>query len=277
MTGRAPSASADSRRTIRLDYDPPGATLRAFRASPAANRALIGPILGGRKTCVAHDIVIRAGRNRQPRWRWLAVSPTIDQLYAHLLPSWQHWVRAGHLDDKSLVHHIELGLGDRAVRELEIVFLGLDRPEHRRRLGHAEASGVWLDEARDLPETALDDALRAAGAWPLALPDGSLPWGGVVCTSRMPRSDHWLMHRPELTLFRQPGGRNAEAENLANLRPGYYQRLAETRDADWVHAHVDAHCPVPPELAAQAAAARDRIARIMGRLASEDREMETAA
>ncbi len=57
--------------------------------------------------------------------------------------------------------------------------------------------------------------------------------------------DHWLRRlfveeRPQgFELFHQPGGRGAEAENLANLPAGYYERLASSMPADWCRVYVD--------------------------------------
>jgi hypothetical protein len=40
-------------------------------------------------------------------------------------------------------------------------------------------------------------------------------------------------------LFHQPGGRASQAENLANLPPGYYARLAASMPLDWCRVYVD--------------------------------------
>jgi hypothetical protein len=60
-------------------YEPHGAQLRAFMASNAHLRALIGPIYGGRKSACINDIIRRATQKRyakQTAWRWLVVAPT---------------------------------------------------------------------------------------------------------------------------------------------------------------------------------------------------------
>lgn len=225
---------------LSFAYKPPGATLRAFRASNAFARALIGPMEGGRKTCVVHDIVLRAGLGTQRRWRWIVLRPDSTALEEHTIATWHRWVPAdlGEWDAKALRHRIDFAAGGKE-RDLEIQFLAWDRPEHRRRLSAAEATGFWLDDARGLDEVALDLALDHAGTWPLDEEAAGL----VTCTSRMPPADHWLVRRfpadgETARLFRQPGGRSPQAENIR--KPGHYQRISAGRSAEWVRVHVDA-------------------------------------
>lgn len=263
--GRAPA--------LRLDYQPAGETLRAFRASKAAVRGLTGPIQGGRKTCAVHDILIRAAKAEQQRWRWVAVRADSSALEEQTIAAWHRWVPAsiGQWDPRALRHRIGFDIGGRE-RDLDIVFLALDRIEHRRRLQSIETSGFWLDGADSLDRTVFDKALELAGGWPL----DEAAEAPVICTSRVPAADHWLFWRPELTLFRQPGGRTARPENLEHLTPGYYRRLARTRSPEWVAQYVDAKAPVSPELAALGATAKERIALKMARL-EQDTVEELAA
>jgi phage terminase large subunit-like protein len=241
---------------LSLAYNPPGETLRRFRSSSAPVRALLGPIAGGRKTATAYDILLRAAGGGQRRWRWLVVAASQDGVDG-AIAAWQSVVppTIGAWDPRAATHRIACEIGHRQ-RDIELVFLSLDRPEHRRRWVSAEASGVWLVGARDLEEAALDRALATAGSWPLDEPARPL----VIITSRMPRADHWLLRRPEITLFRQPGGRSPAAENLQHLPPGFYGRLAAGRPREWVAVHVDGEPAITADLAAAAAAARQTLA-----------------
>ena len=229
-------------------YVPDGAQLRAFYASNAFLRALVGPVYGGRKTCVVNDIVRRATDRRYSRqglWRWLVARPTRRGLERDTIPCLKAWLPRGkgEWSPSGRGYALKYRLADGVVRRLEIECLGLDDPADRRRLAAGGASAVWLDDARNLSEAVLEDAIRAAGS---EVGGGRLVWSGVVCSSRMPAPGHWLLRRPEdpgdLALFRQPGGRAPAAENLAVLKQrGFaYDELAVERDPDWVRVEIDA-------------------------------------
>jgi predicted phage terminase large subunit-like protein len=256
-------------------YEPQGAQLRAFSASNAFLRALIGPIYGGRKSCCINDIVRRATIRRwakQTRWRWVVVAPIRRELERFVIPTIKNWLEVGEYDDKGRHFALHYRLEDGVQRLIEIDFLGMDDAQDRKRFGVATATGVWLDDARNLSESVLEDAMRIAGTYPTPLAGGAM-WSGVICSSRMPPPGHWLVRRPEdpgdLQLFRQPGGRTAEAENLPALRArGFsYEAFAGERDADWIRVNIDGELgQTATEAAAEAerAAAREQLTRWVG-------------
>jgi hypothetical protein len=47
---------------------------------------------------------------------------------------------------------------------------------------------------------------------------------------------HWSQYG---RLYEQPGGRSQQAENIENLRPGYYERMCIGKDAEWIRVYVD--------------------------------------
>ena len=256
-------------------YEPQGAQLRAFAQSSAHLRALIGPIYGGRKSCVLHDILRRATHrrySRQLKWRWLVIVPARRELLRNVIPVLKAWLAVGEWDDKGRHFGMAYRLDDRIKRSLEIDFLGMDDAQDRRRLAAGGATAVWLEDARNLSESVLEDALAIAGTHPTPIDGGAL-WSGVVATSRMPAPGHWLVRRAEdpgdLVLFRQAGGRSADAENLPPLRAkGFsYEAFARERDADWIRVNIDAELgQTATEAAAEADrnAARDRLASWVG-------------
>jgi phage terminase large subunit len=48
-------------------------------------------------------------------------------------------------------------------------------------------------------------------------------------------------------IFRQPGGRSPEAENVENLPDGYYRRLIAGKDQEWIRVYVDGEDAVSDE------------------------------
>jgi predicted phage terminase large subunit-like protein len=258
------------------DYEPDGAQLRAFYTSNNFLRALIGPAYAGRKTCCVHDILRRATCRpymRQTKWRWFVVRPTRAELERSVVAAAKAVLGADGAGDwkqeRGWRYGVLYTLGtDGVKRSLEIDFLGMDDAGDRRRLANGGVTGVWLDDARNLAEAVLDDAIRAAGTFPSPI-EGGVVWSGVICSSRMPAPGHWLVTRPvepgDLTLFRQPSGRAEKAENLEALkRRGFsYEAFAHERHEDWVRVNIDA------ELGASAAetAAEESRAAARGSLA----------
>jgi predicted phage terminase large subunit-like protein len=225
-----------------VSYSPPGAQLAAFLKSDHRLRGLIGPVYGGRKSAVVYDIVQRAVHFRRQRaWRWVVVRQSRDELEAQTVRTLLHWVRDGKYDEKKRRWGYLYDLGDNVDRLLEIDFLAIEEASDRRRLPNLEASAVWLDDARNLPEGVLDDARLIAGRYPGGL-EGGCQWRGIIATSRMPLPGHWLVTRNDIELYRQPSGRSPEAENVENLKAkGFsYVKLAEGEDPDWVARYVDA-------------------------------------
>jgi predicted phage terminase large subunit-like protein len=248
-------------------YRPAGPTIAEFHraAQLRRSRALIGPVWAGRKTAASAEILgrVRPARDGEPaRVRWFVVAPTETVLTEEIISAWHlampaeqgQYTVEGH-DRRHLVPLLREG---QPPGGLDVHFLAWERAEHRRRLATTDVTGVWLANARDLPREAFDDALGAA--------DGNYPppgrgepgWYGVIITSRMPPAGHWVYELAgnDIDLFRQPGGRTPQAENLANLPSGFYQRLAQRyrHSPERVRADVDAEIAGSAEATAAEAA-----------------------
>jgi hypothetical protein len=235
-------------------YAPPAAQLAGFFHSDGRARALIGPAYGGRKTACIHDILQRVRRERYARqrhWRWLVIGPTRADLDARTIPSLQQWLPVGEWNPKTRAHTLEYRLDDQLERLLEIKFLGLDSEIDRQILKAVEATAVWLDNARLIDEGVFDRACEIAGSFPPRLSAGGGPvggpvWSGVIASSRMPKAGHWLITRAtgfeaDIELYRQPGGRDAQAENISNLRArGFtYEWMAAESGSELARIEID--------------------------------------
>jgi phage terminase large subunit-like protein len=205
-------------------------------------RALIGPLGGGREKCAVYDLLTRSILSSQKRWRWLVLRADAATLEEQTIPLWHSVVSSetGEWDARAGRHAFKVQTREGKLTHFDVQFLALDRPEHRRRFATLEASGLWLDGARDIEKAVFERCLEIAGSWPQE--EAAMPM--ILCTSLMPPADHWLALDPEVKLFRQPGGRSAEAENFkakgGELPAGHYERLAKGRSAEWVRVNVDA-------------------------------------
>ena len=50
--------------------------------------------------------------------------------------------------------------------ELEVIFLALDRPEDVKKLLSLELTGVWINEAREIPKSIVDACTMRVGRFP---------------------------------------------------------------------------------------------------------------
>ena len=74
--------------------------------------------------------------------------------------------------------------------ELEVIFLALDRPEDVKKLLSLELTGVWINEAREIPKSIVDACTMRVGRIP-SMRDGGPTWYGVIADTNPPDTDHW--------------------------------------------------------------------------------------
>lgn len=214
-------------------------------------------------------------RDGVARTRWVIVRNTYPELRTTTMRTWHaimppergtwkeqgppsHLLRFGH----------EMGHGV----EIEVIFLALDSPKDIAHVLSLELTGAWINEAREVPKAILDALTGRVGRFP-AMIDGGPAWAGVMMDTNSPDSDHWWYilaehdasteagaqllasvadaeaelrargilgaSQPLFEFFAQPSGRAAEAENVPNLRPGYYQFALAGKSADWIKVYVD--------------------------------------
>lgn len=229
-----------------VNYEPAGPVIRRFMQSDAFVRILVGPLGSGKTTAAVIEILRRAalqapGPDGVRRSRWAIVRNTFSDLKTTTIKSWSQWCppQFGKLTmgTSPIVHSIMA-----AGLDLEVFFLPLDSEDDVRKLLSLELTGLWIDEAREIPKAILDAATGRVGRYPGKL-QGGCTWSGVIATSNPSDTESWLYklaaNPPEgYEVFRQPGGLTAEAENLANLPPNCYQRIAVGKDAEWLKVYV---------------------------------------
>jgi hypothetical protein len=268
-----------------LKYSAPGPVAAAFlRNRPAALSeetlpidGIIGPIGGGKTVCSTMRIFCHA--LEQPpapdgwrRSRWAVVRNTNPMLETTTIQTWLEWFPEavfGRFNWSPPYSHT-IRLADQKV-ELEMWFIPLDRPEQVRNLLSMELTGLFVNEAREVPREILIAGRSRCGRYP-SLRSGVEPgWAGVLFDTNAPedemhyiamwagwtqppewmdRTTRQLMFKPDgITIFTQPPGLIAErnrkgeveefkpnpkAENLKNIRPGYYSAQLAGNTVDWV-------------------------------------------
>ena len=73
---------------------------------------------------------------------------------------------------------------------MEVIFLALDRPEDVKKLLSLELTGIWINEAREIPKSIIDACTMRVGRYP-SMRDGGPTWTGVIADTNAPEEDHW--------------------------------------------------------------------------------------
>jgi hypothetical protein len=188
---------------------------------------------------------------------------------------------------------------------LDIDFLALDKPEDVRKLRSTEYTGGAFNELPFIEKEIFDEGtsrLRYPG-----ISHGGSAWHGIIADANAPDEDHWLAvmtgqvdFPPNLTedektafqwpdhwgFYKQPPAVlevrdthntitgyevNQDAENLANLPPGYYAKQLFGKKKAWIDSRlrnvvalVVEGSPVYPEFVVEVHVAREALRPIPG-------------
>ncbi len=231
-----------------LDFTPAklSPTCKRFALSNAFVRDLMGPVGSGKSTACVREIARRSLRQKRGpdgvrRTRWAIVRNSYRELEDTTRKTFEQWVpgRLGRWRETDFAFDMRIEDVD-----AEVLFRALDRPDDIRKLLSLELTGAYVNEAKEVPRGVVDMLKVRVGRYP-AMKDGGPTWSGIWMDTNPPDTDHWLYRlfeedRPEgFELFRQPGARAPDAENLENLPAGYYDRAMAGANEDWIRVYVD--------------------------------------
>ena len=233
---------------LGVDYDyGPVPTIRDFARSNAEIRGLMGPFGSGKSSGCVIEILRRAiaqqpGPDGKRRSRWACIRNSYPQLRDTTCKTWLDWVSDGVLGTwRANDHTFHLKIND---VEAEVMFRALDRPDQVSNLLSLELTGAWVNEAREIDWSIIQALYGRTGRYP-RMADGGATWSGLIMDTNPPSDDSWwyrvfeVERKSNAALFRQPSGLAANAENLPNLKPGYYEGLKSLNSPDWCRVHVD--------------------------------------
>ena len=230
-------------------YDAPP-TLRRFMASDAFVRFAIGPVGSGKSSACVVEILSRAMRQRAGpdavrRTRWAVVRNSYRELKDTTRRTFEQWAPAGvgSWREADFTYRLQAPLADGTRVDCEVLFRALDRPEDVKKLLSLEVTGCYFNEVREIPKAIFDMMKTRVGRYP-SKREGGPSWVGIWGDSNPWHTQHWAysLFKKEIPgheIYRQPSGRAKEAENLENLPAGYYDRLIEGQDSEWVKVYVD--------------------------------------
>src|ERR1700733_3205617 len=226
-------------------------TIWRFSQSHKFIRGLMGPFGSGKSSGCVMELVQWA--SRQPdvesvrHSRFAVVRNTYRQLSNTSVRTWLDWLPDGQFGTFAKSDHnyfLRVPLADGTVAESEILFRALDRPEHVSNLLSLDLTGAWVNEAREIPWPVIKALQGRVGRYPAVRAGGCVDPGLLLDTHPPHRASWWYnnfeVDRPDnCEIFKQPSGRSAEAENLANLPANYYENQMKGADEDYIRVYVD--------------------------------------
>lgn len=222
-------------------------TVKRFSECRKFLRGLMGPFGSGKSSgCVVEMVQLaheqNPGLDGIRRSRFCAVRNTYPQLNDTTVRTVLDWLPERSFGRYNKTEHIYYVSGFDGV-EFEIWFRALDRPDHISNLLSAEFTAAWVNEAREIPPTIINALKGRVGRYP-AMKDGGPTWAGIFMDTNPPDDDSWWYKlfeedRPEnAEVFKQPSGLSPDAENLINLRKGYYQDLCSGASDEFIKVYV---------------------------------------
>ena len=260
-----------------VHYYPPGLVASEFLQDRSFISGIMGPFGSGKSTAVVMKLMMNARMQRRALDGWIyrrtaIIRNTYPELRTTTMKTWHQWMPQ-HIgkwrEAGPPTHHI---INEREKVNWEVIFLALDRPDDISKLLSIEFSDAWCNEAREMPKPVLDALTGRVGRYPshAIVPCDNAQ---ILMDTNPPDSSHWWyvlaeqdqttetnrqiiqsmldaqtelrmvgVLREDQVLFnfhKQPGGRAPNAENVKNLRPGYYTILSAGKTADFIKVYVD--------------------------------------
>lgn len=222
-------AESDSNQQV-VSYLPPGPVAEAFHDDDSFIRGILGPVGSGKSsTCVAeilqhamkqHPQLDPATGRRVRRSRWGVIRNTYPELKSTTIKTWQAWV-PDHVApikwDAPITSTMKLkDIGDGTGIELEVMFLALDKPEETGKLRSAEFTGIWINEASEIPREIFEMATQRVGRYPEKKRGGPVH-PCVVMDTNPPDDDHWWYQMAEMPKTEQTQQLETELKKLGAL------------------------------------------------------------
>ena len=240
-------------------------------------RGIRGPVGSGKSVGCCVEVFRRALEQKPNddgvrKSRWAVIRNTNPQLRTTTIKTWLDWFPESDWGNFKwsvpYTHHIKVNDLD-----LEVIFLALDRPEDVKKLLSLELTGIWVNEAREIPKSIIDACTMRVGRYP-SMREGGASWSGVICDTNAPEEDHWWaimsgevpipdhIPREQATMLVKPDNwrffvqppamkevlndkkevtsysLNKDAENKKNILETYYPNLIRGKTKSWIDVYV---------------------------------------
>ena len=262
---------------MKFAYKPDGKVLKDFMKDNSFFRGVRGPVGSGKSVACCVELFRRALEQKPNnegirKSRWCVIRNTNPQLRTTTIKTWLDWFPESEWGkfhwSVPYTHHIQMNDLD-----LEVIFLALDRPEDVKKLLSLELTGIWINEAREIPKSIIDACTMRVGRFP-SMREGGASWSGVICDTNAPEEDHWwaimagevpipdhipreqavMLVKPEnWNFYVQPSAMTdnknekgdvagykmkPKAENKSNIIQTYYPNIINGKTKTWIDVYV---------------------------------------
>lgn len=238
-----------------------GPVAETFINDPTFISTIMGPY-GSAKTTSCFQKILRVAALQHPspvdgvrRIRVCVIRATYAQLETNVMADWFSWFprTKENYNGETKTQKLRFHMPPLGIVEVEMLFRALGDLKAEEIFKGMAITLLWLNEVDTLDLNVLKFGLPRVGRFPMAK-DGGCAWSGVIADMNAPDVDNWtyellvddatpLHVRLGITeelcdqmralyggnfgiaFHRQPGGRTPEAENLANLPDGYYDKM----------------------------------------------------
>lgn len=239
-----------------INYIPSGPTIEAFHECNEDVYGVKGPFSSGKTQGCLMEILLKSLKQKpNPSGirpvKWIILKNTYQQIEAAILPDWflvfPRETDGGSFKKSPLMDYkLEWPLTDGSTLFMEAVFISAYNPRDIGKFKGIQATGLWANELSEIPESVFNAALARTDRYPLMKTAGVMPtWSGAIFDTNPPTTKSWVYRvfekeRPKgYKIFHQPSGFSLQAENIQNLRPGFYERLARGKSQEWIDVFIN--------------------------------------
>jgi hypothetical protein len=231
-------------------------TCTAFAQDRHPWRLLLGPIGSGKTSAVFLTLLYQTLEqpvfNGVRRSRTMVIRNTRSQLKDSVIKTMQAITPPDNVNviyrEAELSMTIKMIGTDGIPAEAHFIFRALEDETDIQRLLSVELTWVWVSEFSQVDLELAKAAASRCGRYPSPAM-GGVTHHGLVGESNFPVKDspwyNWMeVERPDkVVVYKQPSALSAEAENLQNLVPGYYENLIEGAEHRWLQSYVICEYP----------------------------------
>ncbi len=212
-------------------------TAAKLHASPKLIRGFLGPVGNGKSVACIKEM-LRLAFDQWPncegvrKSRWAIIRNTNPELRTTTLNTWKQWVPERlapvvmhPLITTKLIQEIK---NDHTSIEMEVYFIALDKPDDVKKLLSMELTGIFINEAREIPYAVVKAARERIGRYPSRIdgyedsdhfiaPPEPCKRKALLMDTNPPDTDHWWYQLAEEGCLKKAENKGLAKEQVAEI------------------------------------------------------------